>query len=741
MPEPMIFIGREDELEAIHWHISEREKAVICVKGRSKMGKTHLALKLLEELSEEPNVFCGFYRAEGAVEDPIYPFLEVLRQILQAYDKKESAEKVEQTIGRAFGSAVRERAGELFGAVVQDALGSLFKQLNKHLVTSSTTKAFSNIISDASKTWTTSAELSTMLAEHKPAVLTGFLHFCRNLAESASPEDRFVLFFDQVEHTSDVFWDFLLALARNLPERFYPLFTLNDEHDRGVEFWKKHGAELSSYGTQEMGLEGFSLDELRDLIDKHNKPPKDLGTLEAARKVTGGRPYFLVSWIRSEDYDKGVVPKDEKSFQQYHRQRLRACPEEPIKMAKALALLPDALPGGLEDYRTCFGKESLEEVEGLFDSLLQHGIFRRLPLKIWFIHEEMQEFIRDDMDPVVRKDRANDLIEGLQAVDPENLEPLSTYSLLAATVLTWTENHRKTYTLNSMWGRFFYSFSDYLAAWDHYQRALLAAEALDEKKKQSPRLSDLGLIARLWGRPQEALEYYNRALTIFNEVSDQKNAATMLNNIGRVYSYLGQKKKALDYCQRSLLIQSEEGDIIGEAASLNNIGGVYSALGQQDKALEYFEQALPKFREGNHKEGEAATLNNIGFIYSNLGQQEKALKYYEQALLIHREVGDRKGEATTLNNIGVVYDDLGKKDKALEYFEQALPISRDVGDRAGEATKLYNIANILAEERRLVEAISLLEQVVAIDKEIRSPKAGKYLAVLEMLHQQLREQQ
>ncbi|MDA2916423.1 ATP-binding protein [Nitrospinae bacterium AH_259_B05_G02_I21] len=54
MPESMIFVGREDELEAIHRLISEREKAVICVKGRSKMGKSYLVKQIDNELTDKP---------------------------------------------------------------------------------------------------------------------------------------------------------------------------------------------------------------------------------------------------------------------------------------------------------------------------------------------------------------------------------------------------------------------------------------------------------------------------------------------------------------------------------------------------------------------------------------------------------------------------------------------------------------------------------------------------------------
>ncbi|MDV2495258.1 MAG: AAA family ATPase [bacterium] len=494
MPESTIFVGREDERRTIHRLIAGREKAVICVKGRSKMGKTHLALKLLEELNEKPNTFCGFYRAEGPSKDPVYPFLDILRQILQAYDKKESAEKVERTIGQAFGSAVRERAGELVGAVVQDAMGSLFKQLTKHLDLSKTSETLGNILSDASDTWTTSAELSTMLAEHRPDVVRAFLQHCRSLAEAAASEDHFVFLFDQVEHESDGFWNFLMALARNLPERFYTVFTLNDEHDRGREFWQRHGAELAGEGTEEVDLPEFTLPELKTLIAAYSKPPKADATLEAARRVTGGRPYLLDSWIRSEDYDKNVVPEDDDRFKEYHRQRLFTCSEEARRMAKALALLPDALPGGLEDYRTCFGKESLDEVEELFGSLVSNRVFRRLPGKTWFVHEEMQDYVRENTDNEVKRELAEVIIRGILDMYPESSEEFSLYGLALAMLMCWTTNHEETLSLNLRWARHCLNRGDLISSRFFYQNACNAVTLLGDREQEITILDEMSQV-------------------------------------------------------------------------------------------------------------------------------------------------------------------------------------------------------------------------------------------------------
>ncbi len=285
-------------------------------------------------------------------------------------------------------------------------------------------------------------------------------------------------------------------------------------------------------------------------------------------------------------------------------------------------------------------------------------------------------------------------------------------------------------------------------ALDSYQQALLIrrelgnsiAEKLRQDRATVNTLNIIGEIYRTTGQPQRALDAYQQALLMSKElnISDVNNASeesrsqrytegVILNNIGIVYRLIGQPQQALNFYQQALLIIRGAGDSIeeklrqrnGEAATLNNIGLAYDELKQPAQALAYYQQSLPITREIGNRIGEATALNNIGAIHERLGQPQQALDYYQQALGINQEIGDRTGEAGNLNNIGIVYDGLGQLPKAVDYYQRSLLISQKVGDRDGEANTLYNLASAQKNLNNFPEALQNIQAAIVIVEDIR----------------------
>jgi tetratricopeptide (TPR) repeat protein len=229
-------------------------------------------------------------------------------------------------------------------------------------------------------------------------------------------------------------------------------------------------------------------------------------------------------------------------------------------------------------------------------------------------------------------------------------------------------------------------------------------------------------------------------LATSRKLQNQRRESLFLNELGLVYDALGEKHKALQYYEQVLPLQRVVGDRGGEASTLNNIGLVYHAWGEMDKALECYQEALPMHRAVGNRTMEATTLNNIGRVYHALGEMDKALEYYEQALPLQRAVGDRGGEASTLNNIGLVYHAWGEMDKALQYYQQALPLQRAVGDRSGEAVTCFNMAMVYRNLGQLEKAVAFLERCVELDEQIRHPDLESDRAMLQRVRAELAHQ-
>ncbi|MEE9519998.1 MAG: tetratricopeptide repeat protein, partial [bacterium] len=722
MSDPMIFVGREKERETIHQLIAERDRAIICVKGPSKMGKTHLMKKIHDELAEEPNLFSTTHQFRSTLEDALFPFVVSLGELISVADAKEGAVDKARRLVQALAAEPQKAALRLAGAASRAARAGILSQVQEYFQSEEFMVEGASILEETIQEAGKDAELDELLAQARPAVISSYLGLLENLSDHADPEDRFVFIFDQMEHAPELALEFLMTMVHELPPKCVLLFSMNIEHPRGSEIWSNKQSEFGAHDVEVMNVGPFGQDEIQALVRARGKVVPSLDLLHEAEQATGGRPLSLDDWIQSEDFDRGTIRKDKK-FGAYQLERLEACTHEASIFARSLALLPQPLGLGFKDYATLL-KTSTVEVEEWLKELVGQHLFSQAGGQYWFVHEEVQETILNDMDQAVKEEVAEDLIVGLKAIHPELIEEPSPYSLLAASVLPCTDDHETTFELNSRWGRFFYSISEFTAAWEHYKRALKAAESLGDRQMQSYCFNQLGLVFNFWGRPNEALDHYREALTIDSEVGDQAGEATTLDNMGMVYLDIGQQEKAIDHFQQVLSILREVGDRAGEATTLNNIGLVYSALGQQETALEYFEQALLILREVGDRAGEATTLDNMGMVYLDIGQQEKAIDHFQQILPILKEVGDRDGKATTLNNIGGIYHTLGQEETALEYYQQALPILREVGDRAGEATALNNIGMIYSALGQKDKALEYYEQALPLCREV-GERAGE----------------
>jgi tetratricopeptide (TPR) repeat protein len=248
--------------------------------------------------------------------------------------------------------------------------------------------------------------------------------------------------------------------------------------------------------------------------------------------------------------------------------------------------------------------------------------------------------------------------------------------------------------------------------------ALAAARRLKEPGGEGVHLGNLGLAYAHLGEPRRAIEYSEEYLAIAREITDRRGEGAALGSLGLAYADLGETRRAIEYYERWLAIACEIGDRRGEGQALGNLGVAYADLGETRRAIECYEKTLAIHRDIGDRRGEGQDLGNLGLAYADLGETRRAIEYYEQQLTITREISDRRGEGAALGNLGLVYADLGEPRRAIECHEKPLAIDREIGDRRGEGQALGNLGNayaVLGETRR---AIEYHERALAIDREI-----------------------
>ena len=261
-------------------------------------------------------------------------------------------------------------------------------------------------------------------------------------------------------------------------------------------------------------------------------------------------------------------------------------------------------------------------------------------------------------------------------------------------------------------------YGDYDAALDYLQRGLKTGQEIGDRTREGFVLDHIGQIYLARGDHDTALKYSQRSLKELQKTGDRGEEGTTLNNIGEIYRARGDYDNALEYLQQSLKIRLEFGNRREEGTTLNNIGLIYDARGDYDTALDYLQQSLKIRQEIGDRIGEGGTLNNISLIYSSRGNCDTAIDYLQQSLTIRQEIGDREGEGITLGNIGEVYRARGNYDTALDYLQKSLKIGQEIGDRVGEGRTLNCISLINSSRGDYDSALNNLQQSLTIQQEI-----------------------
>jgi predicted ATPase/DNA-binding SARP family transcriptional activator len=202
-----------------------------------------------------------------------------------------------------------------------------------------------------------------------------------------------------------------------------------------------------------------------------------------------------------------------------------------------------------------------------------------------------------------------------------------------------------------------YLQADYLAAYALTQESLIFAWWFGDRQNMSIELSNLGIIVLNQGHAAKARFFYQESLRIAREQEYKPAIAKALTHLGSAARAQGFYEEASALLQESLAIARELGERDGICTLLNHLGLVKQAQGRLLPAKVLFEEALAMSQELGDKRGIAWSLYNLADATWRLGGLEAALTLYRQSLLIRYDLGDRRGIAACLDQCaGIVVE-------------------------------------------------------------------------------------
>jgi tetratricopeptide (TPR) repeat protein len=186
-------------------------------------------------------------------------------------------------------------------------------------------------------------------------------------------------------------------------------------------------------------------------------------------------------------------------------------------------------------------------------------------------------------------------------------------------------------------------------------------------------------IARVDGRPDEALAGYQRAIDLLRMAGDTRNTASALNNLAGLHFESARQQAALATWQETTRLLERVGDHRLEVVTRANVAALLVEREELDEAKVHFTRALSLARAIGDVRTEAWLLLARGGAAQEEGDLLAALSDQTRCLAAASLVGARL-VGLALASLGGVLHELGRLDEARLRYEAAIAKLSEAGD-------------------------------------------------------------
>lgn len=196
---------------------------------------------------------------------------------------------------------------------------------------------------------------------------------------------------------------------------------------------------------------------------------------------------------------------------------------------------------------------------------------------------------------------------------------------------------------------------------------------------------NLGVIANIQGRFDDARRHYTESLALFETASDDRGVALALHNIGMWHSDRREWDEADEAFARALGLFESRGNKQMIANVLTNRSEVSYGRGEVDDAIAKCDLALTVYAEIGDEVGRGDALRWKGHGLRLRRRFQEANVALTEALRIAERTRSRLLEAEVLRELGWVHRGVGDASKWGDVLRRALLLFRELGADADAA--------------------------------------------------------
>lgn len=175
---------------------------------------------------------------------------------------------------------------------------------------------------------------------------------------------------------------------------------------------------------------------------------------------------------------------------------------------------------------------------------------------------------------------------------------------------------------------------------EFYEKQLTLSRELGLRQSEGTTLGNLGVVYWSLGDTRRAIELYEQRLTIARELGDKRGECSVLCNLGTVHWSLDEIQSAIDFYEQALHIARELGDRRSEGNALGGLGIASYYLGETAEAIDFYEQQLSISRNLGDRRGEANALWNMSLALYEQGECAQAIQNTEYSLALFELMED-----------------------------------------------------------------------------------------------------
>jgi predicted ATPase len=276
---------------------------------------------------------------------------------------------------------------------------------------------------------------------------------------------------------------------------------------------------------------------------------------------------------------------------------------------------------------------------------------------------------------------------------------------------------------NLIWhGRFLHVLGQTETAVSQLQQALimLAQDDLtlrDMQLNKAIALQHLGNIGHDQARFESAQSHLEESLALFQAVGDELSAANVLISLSKVLfpksDYVGTNA----FAQQGLRIYQNLGFERGVAQALERMSMVARVQGEIEDSEQLAVESLNIYERLGHLPLLAYGQSNLGIALHWVGKNREAEVLIQKSLLNFKEIGDGWGLTQAYFRLGVTQANLGKYNEAHRALETALSLARitDALERLGYSLLILGSLELAEDnydeaKQHLLESLDIFQQ-------------------------------